>query len=238
MSHAEPAKPEQIRVAVTPSEQVTALAYRATARDRDAVTLILGHGAGANQTSSFMVHFATALATRGIDTVTFNFVYSEARKRVPDRNDKLEGCYRKVIEAVRSGGILNDAPGKLVIGGKSMGGRIASQVAAAGADGMAALVFLGYPLHPPGRPDQLRAKHLPNIRAPSLFVQGSRDAFGTPAELRPILAKLEAPAELHVVEDGDHSFKVPKRAGIAQEAVYEAILDRIERWLRETVAGR
>ncbi len=71
-----------------------------------------------------------------------------------------------------------------------------------------------------------------------LFVQGSRDAFGTPAELRPILAKLEAPAELHVVEDGDHSCKVPKRAGIPQDAVYEAILDRIERWLRDTLAGR
>ena len=81
-------------------------------------------------------------------------------------------------------------------------------------------------------------QHLTDIAAPMLFLQGSRDAFGTPAELRPILAKLEPPAELHVVEDGDHSFKVPKRAGISQDAVYEVILDRIERWLRETVAGR
>src|SRR5229473_428240 len=80
-------------------------------------------------------------------------------------------------------------------------------------------------------PDALRAKHLSNIRAPMLFVQGSRDAFGTPDELRPILAKLEAPAALHVVENGDHSFKVPKRAGIAQDEIYEAILDRIEAWL-------
>ena len=234
MSHAEPAKPEQIRVAVTPSEQVTALAYRATARDRDAVTLVLGHGAGANQTSSFMVHFATALAARGIDTVTFNFVYSEARKRVPDRNDKLEGCYRKVIEAVR-GGILNDAHGKLVIGGKSMGGRIASQVAAKSHDGIAGLVFLGYPLHPPGQPDKLRSKHLPDIRAPMLFVQGSRDAFGTPDELKPIIGELNVAASLCVVEDGDHSFKVPKRSAMSQDQVYDFVLDEIVRWLRVNV---
>lgn len=235
MPHAEPAKPEQIHVAVTPSEQVTALAYRATARDRDAVTLVLGHGAGANQTSSFMVHFATALAARGIDTVTFNFVYSEARKRVPDRNDKLEGCYRKVIEAVRGGEILNDAPGKLVIGGKSMGGRIASQVAAKSHDGIAGLVFLGYPLHPPGQPDKPRSKHLPDIRAPMLFVQGSRDAFGTPVELRPIIDELAVAASLCVVEGGDHSFKVPKRSAMSQDQVYDFVLDEIVRWLRVNV---
>ena len=84
---------------------------------------------------------------------------------------------------------------------------------------------------------QLRARHLTDIRAPMLFVQGSRDAFGSPGELQPILTRLEAPAELHVVDGGDHSFKVPKRAGIAQEDVYEAVLDRIGRWLRETLVG-
>ena len=91
-----------------------------------------------------------------------------------------------------------------------MGGRIASQVAAAGAGELAGLVFLGYPLHPPGRPDRLRAAHLPAVNAPMLFVQGSRDAFGTPDELQPIIAPLRPPAELYVVEGGDHSFKVRK----------------------------
>jgi hypothetical protein len=229
-------KPEQIRVDVSPSQQVTALAYRAASHHRTGVVLILAHGAGASQTTSFMVRFATSLAARGIDTVTFNFVYTEQRRRLPDRNDKLEGCYRAVIEAVRSGTLHDDAPPcKLVIGGKSMGGRIASQVAARGQDGIAGLVFLGYPLHPPGRPDQLRSKHLPDIRAPMLFVQGSRDAFGTPEELRHAFRGLETAADLCVVEDGDHSFKVPKRSAMPQEQVHEFVLDAIVRWLNQRI---
>jgi hypothetical protein len=87
-------------------------------------------------------------------------------------------------------------------------------------------------LHPPGRPEQLRAKHLAAIKAPMLFVQGARDAFGTPEELRPILEKLKAPVELQVVEGGDHSLKVPKRAGVPQEAIYKDVQDRIDQWLR------
>src|SRR5947208_11647194 len=122
---------------------------------------------------------------------------------------------------------------RLTIGGKSMGGRIASQVAAAGIGELAGLVFLGYPLHPPGRAERLRAAHLPDINAPMLFVQGSRDAFGTPDELRPILTRLQAPAALHVIEGGDHSFKVPKRSGVAQGDAHRAILDHIADWLRE-----
>jgi predicted alpha/beta-hydrolase family hydrolase len=155
----------------------------------------------------------------------------EEGRRVPDKNAKLEATYRKVIEKFRDGD-------KLVIGGKSMGGRIASQVAAKAADDIAGLVFLGYPLHPPGQPDKLRTKHLPGIRAPMLFVQGSRDAFGTPDELRPIIDELKLPAELCVVDGGDHSFKVPKRTGPPQEQVYEFVLDEIERWLRKKITIR
>src|SRR6195256_4028814 len=103
--------------------------------------------------------------------------------------------------------------------------RIASQVAAASALDVEGLVFLGYPLHPPGRADQLRAKHLLDIPVPMLCVQGSRDAFGSPDELRPIIKELKAPADLYVVEGGDHSFKVLKRA----------VLDRIELWLRQSL---
>lgn len=225
--------PERVRLPITPSEQVTAIAYPAAAVDAAGICLILAHGAGANQTSSFMVRFASALAARGIDTVTFNFVYSEAGRRVPDRNDKLELCYRKIIAAFYDGSLQKDlGRQKLVIGGKSMGGRIASQVAANLAEEIAGLVLLGYPLHPPGHPEKLRARHLPDIRAPMLFVQGSRDSFGTPEELRPIIKQLKATADLCVVEGGDHSFKVPKRGAIPQEQVYEFVLDEILRWLR------
>ena len=228
--------PDRFRVEVAPSQDVTAIDYPAATANRADVTLVLGHGAGADQTNGFMVAFATALADRGIDVVTFNFLYSEQRRRIPDPNARLESCWRAVIETVR--GRITAGPGKLAIGGKSMGGRIASQVAAGGAGDLAGLVFLGYPLHPPGRPDRLRAAHLREVRAPMLFVQGSRDTFGTPAELQPIISQLEPAADLFVVEGGDHSFKVPKSAAVKQQDVYRAIQDRIEAWLRMTVVSR
>jgi predicted alpha/beta-hydrolase family hydrolase len=222
--------PTQLRVELSVSHSVTALVYPAAQRDRAGVTLILGHGAGAGQTSDFMVKFADALATRGIDVVTFNFLYSEQRRRSPDPTGRLEECYRAVIEAVRHRAEL--AENRLAIGGKSMGGRIASQVAATDSSILVGLVFLGYPLHPPGRPDHLRSKHLSQIKAPMLFVQGSRDAFGTPDELRPIIARLATTADLYVVEGGNHSFKIPKKSGIKQEKVYCDIQDHIAFWLK------
>jgi uncharacterized protein len=225
--------PDRYQVAITASEHVTAIAYPASARNRAGICLMLAHGAGGDQTSSFMVRFAGDLAARGLDTITFNFLYSERRRGVPDRNDKLEACYRRMIDAYRDGLFEKSVDcRKFAIGGKSMGGRIASQILATGSDGIAGLVLLGYPLHPPGRPEELRDRHLPDIGVPMLFVQGSRDAFGTPDELAPILKGLRAPAELCVVQGGDHSYKVPKRAGRTQEQVYQFVLDEVERWLR------
>ena len=227
--------PEPFRVEIPAHQSVTATAYPAAREHCAGVTLILGHGAGAGQTSDFIVSFAAALAGRGIDVVTFDFLYREQGRRIPDPNDKLEACYRAVIEAVRQR--TKSDRDALTIGGKSMGGRIASQVAARGIGDLAGLVFLGYPLHSPGRPDRLRAAHLPDIKAPMLFVQGSRDAFGTPEELRPIVASLQTPAEIYVVESGDHSFKVRKGTGIGQDDIYRAIQDNIAAWLRERVAA-
>ncbi len=224
--------PDKMRIEVAPNQEVTALLYTAGRPDLG-VTMILGHGAGADQSSDFMTQFATGLATRGINTVTFNFLYTEQGRRVPDANAALEASFRAVIESVRRKKI---GRGMLVIGGKSMGGRIASQIAATSVD-VEGLVCLGYPLHPPGRADQLRANHLPDITVPMLFVQGSRDAFGSPDELRPIIKELKAPADLYVVEGGDHSFKVLKRAGVTQEDTYKAVLDRIALWLRQSFAN-
>jgi uncharacterized protein len=150
--------PERFCIEITPAQSVTALEYPAATQNRAGITLILGHGAGAGQTSHFIVAFATALAARGIDVVTFNFLYSERGRRIPDPNGRLEVCYRAVIATVR--GRIDPRRCKLAIGGKSMGGRIASQVAASGVRDLAGLVFLGYPLHPPGKADRLRAAHL------------------------------------------------------------------------------
>jgi predicted alpha/beta-hydrolase family hydrolase len=221
--------PEEFRVDINEYQTVTATLYPAPSRGRAGITLILGHGAGAGQSSPFMVKFATELASRGIDTVTFNFFYAEHRRGGPDPNDKLEACYRAVIETVRKHKKLSR--NGVAIGGKSMGGRIASQVAAAGVGDLTGLVFLGYPLHPPGNPEKLRSKHLPLIKAPMLFIQGSRDTFGTAEELKPIAKKLPH-ATLHIIEGGDHSLKVPKSAGLTQEEVYKSVQDEIVRWLK------
>lgn len=213
---------------------MTALVYAPPEPARSLATLILGHGAGAPQSSEFMVGFARGLARRGCHVITFNFPYTEQGRRLPDRAPTLEACFRDVIAATRA----DLGAGRLVIGGKSMGGRIASHLAAQGVDDLAGLVVLGYPLHPPGRPEQLRAQHLARIRRPMLIVQGSRDAFGTPEELAPVLAPLGPTVTLHVVEDGDHSFKVPRRGPISPEEVLERVQDEVARWITRVTSRR
>jgi predicted alpha/beta-hydrolase family hydrolase len=162
--------------------------------------------------------------------ITFNFLYIEEKRRLPDRGPVLEQTYRDVIDHVR--GQLESARRALFIGGKSMGGRIATQVAAADETlPVAGLVLLGYPLHPPGQPQKLRDAHLPAVRRPMLFVQGSRDTFGTPAELMPILAKLSPAPTLHVIDGGDHSFKLSRKDPARQNEIYAGIQQTIAGWI-------
>ena len=216
-------------VTLSSGDAVGAIAYPAAGAPTG-TTMILAHGAGAAQTHPFMTAFARLLSGRGIDVVTFNFLYMERGRRAPDPKARLETCYRTVIEATRARAA--DGNRRMVIGGKSMGGRIATQVAAAdGSDaGVDGLVLLGYPLHPPGRPDKPRTAHLPSVTAPMLFVQGQRDAFGTPDELRPVLATC-ADAELVTVDGGDHSFKTRGRNALPAADMYETVTGQIVRWL-------
>jgi predicted alpha/beta-hydrolase family hydrolase len=225
----------KLTVQVNEAESVTAMLYPAAKNNRAGVTIILGHGAGADQMSGFMRMAAAGLAARGLDAMTFNFLYKEQKRGAPDPKAKLELCYRAVIDAARQQKKLKE--NKLVIGGKSMGGRIASQVAAEDSEGIAGLVYLGYPLHPPGRFDKLRDEHLPKIKAPMLFVQGSRDAFGTEDEIKAIIKKHRLQADLYVVASGDHSFKVPKSVK-PQQQVYEEVMDEVTRWCREVCQDR
>jgi predicted alpha/beta-hydrolase family hydrolase len=220
----------KLTVSVNDSESVTAMLYPAAKKNRAGVTIVLGHGAGADQLSGFMRMAAAGLAARGLDALTFNFLYKEQGRSVPDPKARLESCYRAVIDAASKHKKLKG--NKLVIGGKSMGGRIGSQVAAADSRGLHGLVFLGYPLHPPGRPDKMRDEHLKSIKAPLLFVQGSRDAFGTEEEIKAIIKKHSLPATFYVVASGDHSFKVPKSVK-PQQQVYEEVMDEVARWCRE-----
>ena len=228
---------QELSVQVNAKDKVTALLYPAAKKSRAGVTIILGHGAGANQSSSFMQLFAGGLAERGLDAMTFNFVYTELGRSVPDSKPKLEACIRAVMEtALKQRGLKQN---RLVIGGKSMGGRIASQVAAEAcekedplAEKIAGLVFLGYPLHPPGNPAKLRVEHLPNIKMPMLFVQGTRDSLGTVDEIQPFIKQLKLPARIYAVEGGDHSLKAPKKFGKTQEEIYNAAMDEIVSWAR------
>jgi len=202
----------------------------------DTPCLVLAHGAGAGHDSAFMVEFASALAARGVECVTFNFLYTEQRRRAPDPPAVLEACWLAVAAAVRDR--IRSRP--LFIGGKSMGGRIASQVAArqeAAALDLRGLVFLGYPLHPPGRPTQLRVAHWPSVRQPALFVQGTRDTFGAPDELRAHLPLYGARADLLVVEGGDHSLKTPRSAKRPAGVVYAWVQDQVAIWIRNQESG-
>ena len=226
---------EKLTVPVNDKEVVTALLYPAARKERAELTILLGHGAGAIQTSGFMRMFAKGLAARGLDVMTFNFIYMEQGRSVPDQKQKLEACFRAVIEATLKHRKLKKD--RLVVGGKSMGGRIASQVMAGEeketfAGDVAGLVFLGYPLHPPGNPARLRVEHLEHIGKPMLFVQGTRDALGTPEEIQPFIKNLRPAARIYAIEGGDHSFKAPKKFGLPQEQVYEAAMDEIDRWAR------
>ncbi len=217
------------------ADAVSALVYGAN-DPQLGLTLVLAHGAGAGQQSAFMVSFANSLAARGVDVVTFNFPYIEQHRRIPDRAPVLEACFQSVIARVRRE--VASARDALFIGGKSMGGRIATQTAAADASlPITGIVLLGYPLHPPGKLDQLRDKHLPAVRRPMLFVQGTRDAFGTPAELTPILTHLTPRPMLHAIEGGDHSFKVSRKDPAAQEAVYANVHDVLIAWMVSTKAS-
>ena len=182
-------------------KQVGAVGYQAA--DANAL-LVLAHGAGAGQQHPFMVSVARLLSAKQISVVTFDFPYMRERRKVPDRAPVLETAFREVIAIAREWGPRLP----LFIGGKSMGGRMATHLAAQQLDELRGVIVFGYPLHPPGRPDQPRTAHLPSITVPMLIVQGERDTFGTPDELRPVIQTMTAQVTLHVVAKGDHSLSV------------------------------
>ena len=220
----------QLTIDVGSDGQTTGLVYMSRGAPAQA-TFILAHGAGAGQQSAFITGLAEGLSNRGVDVITFNFLYTDQRRRVPDRTEKLEACYRAAVAAAWR----HFDRSVVFIGGKSMGGRIATHLAAADdadALGIRGVVALGYPLHPPGKPQQLRAAHLSRIRVATLIVQGERDPFGTPAELQPVLDTMSAEVTLHVVENGDHSL-APSRQKDAVATLHAEIQDVIAKWIKQ-----
>ncbi len=196
--------------------------------------VLLAHGAGQPMDSEFMDAAAGALVERGLSCLRFDYAYStrarrERKRRPPERAPALLAAQRVALEfaRTRAGGL------PLWCAGKSMGGRMSTMLAAEGV-AMAGLVLYGYPLHPAKKPEKLRVEHWPKIRVPALFLAGTRDALSDLALLREHLPSLGGPVELHVVEGGDHSFKLPKRLGREPAEVHAELADRaaecIERW--------
>jgi uncharacterized protein len=200
--------------------------------------LVFAHGAGAGQRHPFMTSYAKGLAERGIAVVTFDFPYMEKKRRTPDRAAVLEEAFRQAI-----GDAMNQPAAKgskLFIGGKSMGGRIATHLGAASQHGavtkLSGVIAFGYPLAPPrGKRTGDRVTHLKSLTVPTLIIQGTRDPFGGPDEVKEAVfeGNDKPPIEILPVEGGDHSFAVLKSSGRDQGSVHAEILDAVAAWVKK-----
>jgi len=225
--------PEPFAVDLGTGQAVTACHYAAELPAAPA-TLVFAPGAGSAQRHPSIVAFARALAADGFDVVTFDFPYREQNRRIPDPAPVLEACYASAIAAATAR--LESARRALFIGGRSMGGRMATQAVARWPHlPVAGLVLLGYPLHPPGNPSKRRDAHLPAVGRPMLVVQGSRDTFGTPEEIGPVFDPLPS-ATVHVVAGADHSLKV-SRVAARQAAADEEIRRVVRTWMLDVTRG-
>jgi predicted alpha/beta-hydrolase family hydrolase len=193
--------------------------------------IVLAHGAGNDMTHALMAAFSEGLARAGHPVLRFNFLYAEHKRKAPDREPLLVAAWAAADRFFREDAGLKAA--RVVAAGKSMGGRIASQMAAEGYLRAERLIFLGYPLHRAGDPSQLRATHLDRLDVPMLFIEGTRDPLCDMVALHGVLSRLKAPHDLFVIEGGDHSFHVPKSAGSSDEEVYARIVGKSIAWLSE-----
>lgn len=223
-------RPSELRFDVGAHGKTSGAIYRAP--DPIGATLVFAHGAGAPRTHPFVVELAKQIAARGVDVVTFNFLYAEAGKKMPDKVDLLEMCWRAAIAKVRARSGLEDSP--LFIGGKSMGGRIATRIAGA-KEGLRidGVVVAGYPLHPPGKPTSVRDEILA-VDLPLLAVQGTKDTFGGAAVLKKYLRK-RPNMRVVAIEAGDHSLEVPR--SLNRDPLAEAA-DAIATFVKKHLKGR
>jgi hypothetical protein len=194
---------------------------------------LLAHGAGSHMDHPAQTALARALRGVGLATVRFDFLYRAEGRGAPDRMPKLLDCWRAVIERARS----ELAPARLLIGGRSLGGRAASMLAAEGCacDG---LLLFAYPLHPPRKPHGLRSEHLARIEAPVLCVNGTRDALCERRLMEQVVEGLGARFTMHWIEDADHGFHVPRRTGRTDEDVLAEVAGGVDAWLARAVEGR
>ena len=200
--------------------------------DHPRALYLLAHGAGAGMRHAFLEATAHGLALRGIGTLRYQFPYMEAQRQRPDPPAVAVATVRGAVRAAQEA-----APGlPLIAGGKSFGGRMTSTAQSAEAlSGVRGLAFLGFPLHAPGKPSASRADHLERVTVPMLFLQGTRDEFADLELLRGVCDRLGSHARLHLIESGDHSFRVPKKAGKTGPEVMDELFDTIAGWTLEVI---
>jgi predicted alpha/beta-hydrolase family hydrolase len=191
----------------------------------ETAVFVCAHGAGGNMNDRSVLQTSNTLRARGLGVVRFNFLYKEKKSGRPDPMPRLKECFLAVVARARE----EIQPKTLIIGGRSMGGRAASMLAA---DGFACdgLLLLAYPLHPPGKPDQLRDAHLPAITVPVICFSGTRDPFCTPELMEAVLKRIKTDWEMHWVEGADHSFHVLKSSGKTDAQVLEQMGNDIQSW--------
>ena len=195
---------------------------------------VLAHGAGAGMRHVFLESISAALTGRGVATMRYQFPYMEAGGRRPDSPATAEATVRAAV--IKAAEVAPDLP--LVAGGKSFGGRMTSGAAASSLPGVRGLAFLGFPLHPPGRPGTRRADHLVRVELPMLFLQGTRDQFAQTDLINGVCQRLGNRATLHPVEGADHSFGVPKSSGRTPAQVLTELADTLVVWARSRVLGQ
>ncbi len=227
---------ESVSIDVTERESVSALLY-APANAR--AFYVFAHGAGAGMNHPFMAAIADGLAERGIATLRYQFVYMEKGSRRPDPSNVAQAAARAAVKEARR--LITNLGGRvpLFAGGKSFGGRMTSQAQAIEPmPGVRGLVFLGFPLHPAGKPSEERAKHLFEVGIPMLFLQGTRDDLADLSLLKPVCERLGNEVTLELFAEADHSFHVPARSGKKDAEVRTELLDAMTSWMNEVGSGK
>jgi len=213
----------KLQITWAPGEQVAGYLARPVEPARR-VAVLLAHGAGVGQLHPFMVTMRDGLARHGVPTMTFDYRYTNAGRSSPDRMETLIAVHKAAAER------LAGRYGRVVLVGKSMGGRVGSHLVGDDGYDAAGLAYLGYPLVPPGKAEPRPTAHLEAIGVPQLFITGTRDRLSPPELMRPLAARLDR-AAIHVVDDADHSLRVPKRVGLAAHEVLAGVVAVVSAWL-------
>jgi predicted alpha/beta-hydrolase family hydrolase len=230
-------KVEEVSIPIDEEESVSGvLAIPEGYRKAMSKAVILAHGAGNDMNQPLLVYLASGLTYASYLTLRFNFPYKEKGKKAPDPPQKLEAAWLSVYSFLKNHPKYGTS--YIVAAGKSMGSRIASHLVSDGRLPVGKLVFLGYPLHPPGKTDKLRDSHLYSIKVPMLFFAGTRDSLCHLEKLLEVLNKLRASWELELIEGGDHSFRTPKSMSLSESDIYRLILHKTTDWLNRNNARR